>query len=278
MQPRLYLWSNRSLYLGPCFQPRYRHYGAATLVAGLGGPLIVHRQGSSGGAVTTPACLIDPGPPVHIDSRGSPLGVLFLDPLQDDTSAFRRQATGQEDGILRNSHRQGSLVRAFRRLHAQGPRIDSVMPALAAAGLNPERCRHSRTRMDPRVVQAMKLIRDSLGHNVTTADIATALNLSVPRIIQLFRTHMGVSAGRCRQLHRMQMAIVAVACGHSFTAAATLAGFSDLAHFSHTFQGILGAPPTQILRGTPAPRFHIAPELMRRHAGERNTTDAGSLP
>ncbi|MFW5825576.1 MAG: helix-turn-helix domain-containing protein [Marinobacter sp.] len=94
-------------------------------------------------------------------------------------------------------------------------------------------------------------------------DLAAAVSLSVPRVIQLFRQYLGVSAGRYRQWHRLHATTLGIAQGLSFTQAAVASGFSDLAHFSNTFHGMFGLMPSRLLRANCAVQFHIDPQLAK---------------
>jgi AraC-like DNA-binding protein len=88
--------------------------------------------------------------------------------------------------------------------------------------------------------------------------LAAQVGLSEPRLLQLFKETLGVPIRRYRQWHRLFVTAVGVTHGLSLTAAALEAGFTDSAHFSHTFRSILGTTPSAMF----SPRGNI-----RLHAG-----------
>lgn len=101
--------------------------------------------------------------------------------------------------------------------------------------------------IDPRIVRVIALIKSAPNDNHPIEQLATAVNLSVPRLVQLFKQQIGVPIRRYRQWHRLYVTAVRVARGCSLTEAALQAGFTDSSHFSHTFCSILGMKPSVIL-------------------------------
>lgn len=258
--PRVYVWENRVLYSGPSFIPRYRCYGSAALVVSLHRPLKLHRRPHGSRQVTTEACLIEPGLPTYIDCDGSPLAVLFLDPLRRDLEMLRNIAGEGCDGLWYRFRHARRLQEIMIAITEQGPPPERALELLTGFGLPPGH-RVCTAEADPRIIHSMDLIRRFRGANITTETLAVANNLSVPRIVQLFRRNLGVSAGRYRQWHRLHASVLAIASGQTFTQAALGAGFSDLAHFSNTFSSMLGVPPSQPLRCHGKTQYHVNPEL-----------------
>lgn len=256
----LYLWDNRVLYAGPGTEARYRCYGSAALVIGIGGVLHVHRQTHAQEPVSTRCCVITPGLPVYLGSDSPFLMVLFLDPFLHDLEVFRGHATRQDHGILSGLDNEGPLIALGEQVLSSRPLPGAVLAMLTRIGLNCQ-ARLDPHGVDPRVARAVGLLRSKRTQNITTEDLASAVNLSVPRVIQLFRQYLGVSAGRYRQWHRLHATTLAIAEGQSFTQAAVGSGFSDLAHFSNTFHSMLGIMPSRLLRARGGVDFHVDPRL-----------------
>ncbi|SES69681.1 AraC family transcriptional regulator [Marinobacter segnicrescens] len=256
----LYIWDNRVLYTGPDTQPRYRCYGSAALVIGIDGMLQLHRQTHATEGVTTRCCVITPGLPVYLESDSPGLLVLFLDPFLHDLKALQRHALRQSHGILWDFDNQEQLAAMGHEVSTSRPPPQVVLAMLARLGLS-HSSRLDPGSIDPRVARAVGLLRSKRMHNITTEDLASAVNLSVPRVIQLFRQYLGISAGKYRQWHRLHATTLAIAQGQSFTQAAVGSGFSDLAHFSNTFHSMLGIMPTSLLRARNGVQFHVDPQL-----------------
>lgn len=258
----LYIWDNRVLYAGPGIEPRYRSYGSAALVVGVEGNLRIHRQTHAHETVETRACVVRPGLPVWLESD-SPLMVLFLDTFQHDLKALAATATQQTRDILWPLSGESQLVDLARQVLRASPPPQAVLDSLVKLGL-PDTRRLEPEGVDPRVVRAVSLLRGGRTRNITTEDLAATVSLSVPRVIQLFRQNLGISAGKYRQWHRLHATTLAIAQGHSFTRAAVASGFSDLAHFSNTFHSMIGIMPSRLLRSDGGVSFHIDPPLSAR--------------
>ncbi len=266
----LYIWDNRVLYVGPGSEARHRCYGSAALVISLGGNLQIYREGHPQDTVTTRCCVTRPGLPVQLGSDGDHLLVLFLDPFLHDLKVLDEHAARHIHGIAWALDIEEPLVAVARQVVSSSPPPASVLSLFARLGLNPG-SRLDPACVDPRVARAVGMLRGGRTQNITTESLATAVNLSVPRVIQLFRQYLGISAGKYRQWHRLHATTLAIAQGQSFTQAAVGSGFSDLAHFSNTFHSMMGIMPTRLLRARGGVQFHVDPHL----AAEGFSTLAG---
>lgn len=259
----IYLWDNRVLYAGPSLEPRYRSYGSTALVVGLEAPLRIHRQTHAGEVVEGRACLVRPGLPIWIESASPSIMVLFLDPFLHDLKTLAATAARENRGILSSLSGEEQMIALGRDILSASPPPAVVLKRLVRQGLPDSDCLDPEG-VDARVVRAVGMIRCGRTRNVTTEDLAAEVSLSVPRVIQLFRQYLGISAGRYRQWHRMHATTLAIAQGHTFTQAAVASGFSDLAHFSNTFHSMVGIMPSRLLRASGGVRFHVCPQLAAR--------------
>jgi len=89
-------------------------------------------------------------------------------------------------------------------------------------------------------------IKQTVDDNLSVEDLASLVNLSVPRLVQLFKQQTGVPMRRFRLWHRLYVTAVKMGKGESLTQAAISAGFTDSSHFSHTFRDMLGMSPTAV--------------------------------
>ncbi|SFR41454.1 AraC-type DNA-binding protein [Marinobacter daqiaonensis] len=256
----LYLWDNRVLYAGPALDARYRCYGSATLLIAPEGELRLHRQLHADESLICRCCVVRPGAPVFLASGGPSLLALFLDPFLHDLRALADSARQETRGILWSLDGEHQMIAFARQVLARHPACRVVQSELAGLGL-PDRARLDPEKVDARVVRAVGMIRSARTRNITTEDLAAEVNLSVPRVIQLFRQYLGVSAGKYRQWHRLHATTLAIARGHTFTQASVASGFSDLAHFSNTFHSMMGIMPSRLLRSGGGVHFHIDREL-----------------
>jgi AraC-like DNA-binding protein len=101
--------------------------------------------------------------------------------------------------------------------------------------------------IDGRVAKVVEKIKQTVDDNLSADDLANLVNLSVPRLVQVFKKQTGVPIRRYRLWHRLFVTAVRMGEGDSLTEAALVAGFTDSAHFSHTFKAMLGMTPSTIL-------------------------------
>jgi transcriptional regulator GlxA family with amidase domain len=98
---------------------------------------------------------------------------------------------------------------------------------------------------DPRIVQAVRLIKSNYDQNISVDWIAQQVGLSVPRLVQLFKLVTGTPIRRFRLWHRIMVTASKISQGMPLTAAAIAAGFSDYAQFSRTYRELAGANPSE---------------------------------
>lgn len=151
-----------------------------------------------------------------------------------------RRLQGPATGVVREEQFRS----LFRHLLHSPARSEDAYRALETV-INPRRCPYPE--VDPRVARVVLLIRETVAENTSVETLAQSVNLSVPRLMQLFRQYVGVPIRRYRQWHRLFVTTIAVAQGKSLTEAAMDAGFTDSAHFSHTFRTTLGLKPSDVL-------------------------------
>ncbi|MBD3640630.1 MAG: helix-turn-helix domain-containing protein [Marinobacter sp.] len=247
----LYLWPRRTLFVGRVAQPIQFSQAAASLLVGLEKSLRVDLS-DSGAVWHQQSLLLAPGTRVTIDAGGQLVAACYLDALGQDyrllAAGMGRQVSGIH-GCLRGEMTFRSLCRG---LHAS-----PLPPEEAAIAL--ERCINPSGQAyppaDPRVEAVLGLIREQITENLSVEYLARAVNLSVSRLVELFRQQVGVPIRRYRQWHRLFVTVTGVRRGETLTNAAIAAGFTDSAHFSHTFRMTLGMTPSDILAMLPGRLF-----------------------
>lgn len=239
----LYLWDKRTLYIGPVFEPLDLSQGAATLALSLDKPISFLIEGYSE-PVECRSLLIPAGFSISIDTQDAVIVNCHLDALGEDYAALsgRMQCKlGEAAYQLKNEHDfiarfwdiytcQMNSVTAYKHL-------DQMLLAEAKVEYN----------VDKRVVEVINLIKETIDTNLSIEDLAGAVNLSVPRLVQLFKKQTGVPIRRYRLWHRLYVTSIKMGQGCSLTDAAIAAGFTDSSHCSHTFRSMLGMKPSLIL-------------------------------
>lgn len=239
----LYLWPRRTLFVGRVTQPIEFSQAAASLIVTMGAPMVV-REPSQDTVLRARSLLLAPGKKLTIDTQGELVAACYLDALRQDHRLLAQGMKSLMPGVHVDIPGEIALGRFFSALHRLPLPSEEAYLALEA-GLNPDRLDYPAA--DPRVVKVIELIREQIAFNVRVEELAGEVNLSVSRLVELFRKQVGVPIRRYRQWHRLFVTFAAVDRGETLTDAAIAAGFTDSAHFSHTFRMTLGMTPSDIL-------------------------------
>ena len=237
----LYLWDKRTIYLGPLFEPLQLSVGAATLVISLGEPIsFITKEMNK--EVTCHSLLLPAGMSANIDTKQTVVANISLDALGGDFHALSKRMQYSQGKAAYGIQNESQYISAFKNLQTE--KMDSQQAyEFTDTLLN---CHEESFNIDKRVVKVVEYIKKTVDDNLSVEDLASRVNLSVPRLIQLFKQQTGVPMRRYRLWHRLFVTAVKMGQGESLTQAALNAGFTDSSHFSHTFRGMIGMTPSAI--------------------------------
>jgi AraC-like DNA-binding protein len=239
----LYLWPRRSLFVGRVAEPIEFSQAAASLLTGVQAPLRAKVPGRSR-QMSAQSLLLAPGTKLTIETSGQLVAACYLDALGEDYRLLSSCMTPLLEGVHGNIPGESALRDLFASLH-RAPVSPEQAYGWLENGINP--AGHHYPPPDSRIEQVVKLIQQQVSRNVSVEELAQAVNLSVSRLVELFRAQVGVPIRRYRQWHRLFVTFTGVNREESLTNAAIAAGFTDSAHFSHTFRMTLGMKPSDIL-------------------------------
>ena len=239
----LYLWPQRTFYLGELDGAVHLQLAASVLLFALDAPLLA-RCGSH--SLRASSLLLPVGEKVVIEGGGR-IALCYLDVFGHDLQHLSPRLQWQR-GPVRGALAEQDAALAW--LHEQSQAASPVTLDELAAWLeqliNPQQ-QSATVRGDPRIARVVELIQEDVACNRQIAELAAAVGLNVSRLTQLFRQQVGIPVRRYRQWHRLFVTSCLVAGGANLTDAALQAGFSDSAHFCHTFRSLAGMNPSQIL-------------------------------
>lgn len=101
--------------------------------------------------------------------------------------------------------------------------------------------------MDPRIREAIRIIRADPAGDTSAAKMARELGLSTSYFLRLFGNQTATSFRRYKLWARMIHAAAGLAAGHDLTRCAVDAGFDSLSHFSRTFHSMFGLSPSTLV-------------------------------
>lgn len=239
----LYLWDKRTLYLSGFPEPMLLSQAADMLLISLDGPCRLSLEGEG---LSCRSALIASGTRFRIDTCDSRMAMCFLDVFGEDFRHLLPRFARQVAGLGLDLDDEAEWIARFASLRgdcAEPTRVWAWLEAL----INPSAVPSQLPPCDPRIQRAVALIKRDVACNASIESLARQVGLSVPRLTQLFRQNIGVPIRRYRQWHRLFVTCAGVARGLSLTDAAMVAGFTDSAHFSHTFRAIVGLTPSSVL-------------------------------
>tara|TARA_B110001454_G_scaffold159968_1_gene149355 strand:- start:10492 stop:11298 length:807 start_codon:yes stop_codon:yes gene_type:complete len=242
----LYLWDKRTLYIGPLFEPLKLTQGAATLLVSLDKNISFNIDNGSKKIECT-SLLLPAGLSVNIDTGDAIIASCNLDPLGADFSALSTLMQNKEGKISYNLKQHGDFKQVYSKLHKEQLDSESAYSLLKDLLENRFSEHYPIHAIDNRVAKVVEKIKQTADDNLSVDDLARLVNLSVPRLVQIFKKQTGVPMRRYRLWHRLFVTAVKMASGGNLTEAAINAGFTDSAHFSHTFKAMFGMAPTTIL-------------------------------
>ena len=242
LKPIWHLDAGRALFVGPLTYNAPHAHSVPVYLAGLYAPFEVKI-----GAEPWTQCrtaVIPAGVTYALRLEGQPLAVFYLEPSEAGSDALVPLVSNGREvaGAIVGSHGELSELRAIYEA-ADSPRwVGEALDSLL--GFATPRAHRS---LDPRIAGAVRLISENLDDAMSAADAARHAGLSSSRFQHLFAREIGVPFRRFRSWQRLRHAIGEIVAGSSFTSAAHAAGFSDQAHFAHTFRRTFGAPASPSL-------------------------------
>lgn len=245
----LYLWDRRSLFIGKLGAPLKLCQGAACLIVSLGKPFLYRNAGEESFREAQ-SVLIPAGCDNEIDVRGELVANCMLDPFGEDYAMLRSVFQDSENGTnkaLINSPQTEHYVRTLQYIYEHALSYDDAYKALDEAlqtGTNPDRPPHP---IDTRIVLVVEELKNRVHENLSIDDLANLANVSVSRLVQLFKKQTGIPIRRYRCWHRLFVASAMMAKTGNLTHAAVVAGFTDASHFTKTFYSMAGMCPSLIL-------------------------------
>ena len=274
----LYLSEKRTMFIGRLEPELSQSTAASTLMLSLDKFLEITPPNSSS-PYRTRSLLIPAGSKVTINTHDSLMAVCYLDTMGRDLAILKSKmqnpiaAAGGVTYYADLADEKEILESAYHLYEFTSPAEFALKRLESWIGEPTEQCERV---YDPRVERAVELIKSSILENTPVEQIASQLNLSVPRLSQIFKQVTGIPIRRFRLWHRIFITTVKMAWGMSLTEASVSSGFSDSAHFSRVFKEISGVKPSKILNSRGETLILMLPPTRKIQSRKTVTDDANS--
>ena len=257
--PYLFLGRERTLYLGPLAPRLTLSLAACRLLVALEGDFSVHARHQRRGWRCRSA-LLPVGARFVVESNGNAMADCHLDVTGMDFAALSRRAgLTHDDHWFSNLADEDTLASTLADIAAAPSEAAEMASRLESALYPPGAPRADNHRVDPRIRDTIDRIRDNVTGNPPLDELSRAAGLSNSRLVNLFKSQVGVPVRRYRLWHRLFVACGQLANGASITEAAHASGFTDGAHLSHTFRDILGISPRELFGSQRVLRAEVEP-------------------
>lgn len=248
----LYLSEKRTMYIGRLTPILEQATAASTLMLSIDKTLaIIDKKNNR--RYESRSFLIPAGSQVTIDTNDSVIAMCFLDVLGVDLATLKQRMDNVivlDDKLWLYSGipNEAQVIASATNIYEFTQPVETALKQLDQWIGLPEG--DYTIPADDRVTKAVELIKQSVVENISVEEIARELNLSVPRLSQLFKQITGVPIRRYRLWHRIFITAIKMGWGLSLTEASVSSGFSDSAHFSRVFKEIGGVKPSAILNSS----------------------------
>jgi len=242
----LYLWKKRTLYIGELEDALHVTQGAATLSVSLDMPVSFQTDDMLEPELCH-SLLLPPGQSVTIHTKGSRVANCNLDALGRDYHALLPYASKHNKTTGFALSNEDNLKECFSTMFDSQLSSQEAYNHLESYLQAPTNHDATPLRIDPRIEQIIDYIQETVNEHVSGEELAESVNLSIPRLAQLFKQQTGIPIRRYRLWHRLYVTAHYVGKGMNLTDAAIEAGFTDSSHFAHTFRSMLGMTPSHIL-------------------------------
>ncbi len=267
----LYLWDKRTLYIGPLFEPIHVSQGAASLIVSLNGAIKCSASDKED-EISCSSILLPPGTDFHANTGDRIVANCMLDPIGFDFALLAPRMQHKQASFFYEIQEEENYAKCFKSIYQSNYASKEAYEKLDRIICPSESIETSTYTIDSRIERVIELIKHNFDENLSIESMAEQVNLSVSRLVQLFKKQTGVPIRRYRLWHRLYRTVVLTSETDNLTTAAIAAGFSDASHLNHTFRSMLGVKPSLIL-GQPNKIRIITSENEVRPVTTRNESE-----
>lgn len=251
---QLYLWNDRTLYIGPIPQRSFLSLGTSSLIIFLDAPAMV----SSGlQRSTAQTFLLGSGIPFVIEKHEGRVAFLLLDSLGYEYHALQGTMMHQVDGMGWHTMTEKAVTQTFRTIFRGNYGAKDLYHWMRSLTRPVEYMHSANYRHDPRIDKAMTLIKNYGDTPMDILDCAQQIGMGVEELESLFKQHVGLSLRAFRAWRLLGDAITYLAQGDDLQKAVVKAGFENEAQYMKVFARHFGLHPRALAKYASGTDIHI---------------------
>ncbi len=268
MHPKssLYLWDQRTLYIGEAFDLTCITPAASILVYCIEGTMAITAEGASKETITRSA-LIPAGKPFSAASDSKRICICFLDPYGEDFYQCKQFMGNFTDGIYFDSNNERHQIKLLEDIYSKKLPEDIAYKKMVELFFLHSKVSKEERRVDDRIVKVVEFIKTNFSENHSNQYLADLVGMSDVNLRRTFKKTTQIPIRRYRLWHRLFVTANLMVLGYTLTDASIAAGFSDSSHFNHTFRSMLGINPSFVLKRAQSICI-FAPHINNRLIGE----------
>lgn len=243
----LYLWSQRTIYIGAMFELSCFTPAASALVISMEKPLRI-RSAASPDFITTRSALIPAGVSVEVEDTDQLMACCYLDALGRDLAAFKTLMQRQVGNLWIDSRIERQQIASYELIYRTRMPAAQTYKTLLESIFPPAAVCNAVPGARAEIARAVEIIRCDPVSNPSNLQLAQQVGLTEAQLQRQFKQITGIPIRRYRLWHRLFVTATLMMLGKTLTDAALEAGFSDSSHFNHAFRSILGMKPSFIFQ------------------------------
>ena len=251
---QLYLWNDRTLYIGPVPERSRVSLGSSCLIVFLDANATVRLNGQR---VSAQTFLVASGCPVEVEKHQGRVAVLLLDSLGYEFHALQGSMKSHCAEFGWHSMTEKAVVQTFRTIARGNYGAKDLHHWMLSLTRPEEYMKSSSYRHDERIEKAMILIKNYGATPMDILDCAQQVGLSVFELEALFRKELGLSIKGFRAWRLLGDTITFAAEGDNLATASRKAGFRDEHQYLKVFSRHFGMHPRALSRYASATYVHI---------------------
>lgn len=261
---KLYIWTNQILYLG--INPvTYREHTIVSdkLIVCLKGEMEITLE--SGEKVSSRSCLLGAGTNFkksNININNAIIAIYFLAPITQDYHALKSIMSHAQNGVDYDHPEESQLIDKLIEIRNTPVNPQDAFKILRRFIVQPHLESTIFKEFDQRIIDVINKLRKTADENIVVKDFADDVYLSESRLEKLFKDQIGIPITKYRLKYRIFIGIIHLAQGYSITDSAMAAGFASASHFSKSFSGVNGIPPSETFLKAPYLEILLSEEIQ----------------